>query len=157
MERVNMKKIREKRKKVIEEHGFSIEYAGNVYGVEGMDQTFPSIHTYGLVENFNHLNLELVLPVEPKMAGYVIHQIVDEIKSGATFEAGGFFQLEMLNNIPFTFIEVRSVLTKDKMLRILLPDKESRLPDDEGCNEVYDLQNKLGDVLGVSCHSEFIM
>ena len=74
--------LEQKQKELIEKYGFVIH---NVFPSSEYEILW-SHHTHGLKENFNHTDLEIVLPIDPQIVGSVFHGMVDLIKDGESFE-----------------------------------------------------------------------
>ncbi len=99
---------------LIAKFGFYIDY------VTGED--YVNIHTHGL-DNFNHLDLEIVLPISQDEVACLLHSAVSLIKQGKRFEAGKLYDC---------FFADRKVLMLSsseggrEVLRMCVPDKNGR-------------------------------
>lgn len=129
--------IREKERELLAKYGFVIH---NVFP-SSEEEILWSHHTHGLKENFNHMDLEIVLPVNPNIAGAVIHGMVELIKEGESFEN------KLISDKVIRDYDVQLVKTKEgkrEVLRIILPDKNGKFPSDEDCEDIY--KNQLDDL-----------
>lgn len=119
--------------------------------------TGVDIHTHGLMENFNHKDLECILPVEcyeedlkcimgdnditrafVHSIYVVMEKVVERIKKGEKFKAGKCY-----NNIngELRIRMLSSVGTDGRdLLRIILPDLEDKLHKSLMMNEDYKKQ-----------------
>ena len=77
----DMISIEKKHDELIKKYGFVIH---NVFP-NSPDEGSVSHHTHGLKENFNHMDLEIALPIHPQIAGSVFHSMVHSIKNGESF------------------------------------------------------------------------
>ncbi|WCF11554.1 DUF4262 domain-containing protein (plasmid) [Paenibacillus thiaminolyticus] len=115
----------------IEKYGFYIHI------VPGTTQC--NYHTHGLVESFEHRDLQIVLPIDPQLAGALFHSIVNEIKNGKKFEEGvDYFGLVADPKMPTAFKKVKE--TGRTVLRMLIPDRNGVLPGREGCDPAFATQ-----------------
>ncbi|MDF2879985.1 MAG: hypothetical protein K0R54_542 [Clostridiaceae bacterium] len=95
-------------------------------------------HTHGLNE-YDVLELELNLPLEPKQATQFINLIGLEIVNGKKFNDGDFDQT--IFSCKIAFKEVTGIQGNgEENLRIIFPDKNFKFPWEEGCNEPYKSQ-----------------
>ena len=136
----NMKEFKEFREKEIElinKYGFVIH---NVFpGSE--DEILWSHHTHGVKESFNHMDLEIVLPINPNIASSVLHGMVESIKEGESFEDKTISD-RVIRNYNVQLVKVTD--GKRDLLRVILPDENGRFPSDDDCAEVY--KNQLDDL-----------
>lgn len=123
---------------LIEKYGFVIH---NVFPSSD-DEILWSHHTHGLKENFNHIDLEIVLPINPNIVGGVFHGMVEQIKEGESFEN------KLISDRVIQGYDVQLVKVNDghrELLRIILPDVNGKFPADKDCADVY--KNQLDDIL----------
>lgn len=81
----------------------------------GMD-----LHTHGLLENYNHPDLQLVLPLDRKLMNSIIRTCVDMVKDGTKFEPGKPYS-KIVKGMDVGFAEA---VEDDRMvLRLIFPDK----------------------------------
>ena len=108
---------------------------------DSKDEILWSHHTHGLKENFNHTDLEIVLPVAPNIAGSIFHGMVDLIKNGESFE-NKLVSDKVIVNYDVQLVKVSD--GKRELLRIVLPDEMGRFPGDKDCSDIY--INQLDDL-----------
>lgn len=137
MKKNKFDEIREREKELLSKYGFIIH---NVFP-SSEDEILWSHHTHGLKENFNHIDLEIVLPVNPNIAGSVIHGMVELIKEGESFEN------KLVSDKVIKDYDVQLIKTTEgnrEVLRIVLPDINGKFPSDEDCEDIY--KNQLDDL-----------
>ena len=130
--------LRKQHKELMDKYGFVIH---NVFPSSD-EEILWSHHTHGLKENFNHMDLEIVLPIHPEMAGGLIHGMVEQIKNGESFE-DKLVSDRVIQNYNVQLVKVNS--ENRELLRIVLPDANGNFPSDEDCEDVY--KNQLDDIL----------
>jgi hypothetical protein len=103
---------------------------------------FINAHTHGLMDNFNHLDFQLVAPLPPQSMHSILGNIVNRVKSGERFESG-----EMVSEIIRDF-EIKLVKYTEhdrEVLRIILPDKHGELEYEKMVGPLklqYELENE---------------
>ena len=115
-------------REMINEHGFIIHY------VFGYDFPLANCHTHGLLENYGHLELQIVLAVPKEAIHGILWNLVDKIKQGKKFKDGDLIE-DIIENLPLKAMEVRK--PNESLLRILLPDPNGKFPDDKNCDPYY--------------------
>lgn len=125
--------IIEMQARMMEEYGFIIH---SVFPTDENDASY-SHHTHGLKENFNHMDLEIALPLPQQLAGQIIHSMVDQIKEGASFE-DKLTSDKVIMNYDVHLVRVNE--DGREVLRVILPDPEGRFPFDEDCRDIYNRQ-----------------
>lgn len=126
----NFKKLKKQEKEMMDKYGWVVHFVFP----SSEEDFFANYHTHGLKENFNHLDLQFVLPMERSLIHSLFHDIVDNIKDGVNYQEG-----KRYNNIIQRF-DVKFKKFKDgerQVLRLLLPDENGKLPDEKGCNPTY--------------------
>ena len=132
-----MKEFREKEIELINKYGFIIH---NVFP-DSEDEMLWSHHTHGVKESFNHMDLEIVLPINPNIANSVLHGMVESIKEGESFEDKTISD-RVIRDYNVQLVKVTD--GKRDLLRVILPDENGRFPSDDDCAEVY--KNQLDDL-----------
>jgi hypothetical protein len=89
-------------------------------------------HTHGLVESFNHLDVQIVLSIPNDIAMYILHSFVALLKKGDRFRDGDIVKGILANDYDIKLWQ--TVETGRPVLRMLLPDKSGRFPDDSDCS-----------------------
>jgi len=89
--------------------------------------TRVNYHTHGL-PNYDHMDLQIVLPLAPKSAMNIFHILADLIKEGLKIEAGTTFQGPF--QMPLSF--QRAIEADDhEVLRVIIPDKNGAIEADK--------------------------
>lgn len=88
-----------------------------------------NIHTRGLVENYNHIELQIVAPFNQNIANMLIKTCVDNIKTGKRYNEGDIVYNEICDKLNVTFVnrETQSHGQILKVLRIIFPDKMGQI------------------------------
>ena len=123
-----MQELRKWENDCVEKYGYYVHYVNSGELID--------VHTHGLVETHNHIDLQIVLPIDPKISHSVISSAVSKIEKGETFEDGQIAE-GIIKNFPVKFIEAEE--SGRKVLRIILPDPEGKIEQDE-INEKYAIQ-----------------
>lgn len=133
----NLKDTLNKQQDMMEKYGFVIH---NVFP-DSEKEILWSHHTHGLKENFNHTDLEIVLPISPQLAGSLLHGMVEQIKEGKSFE-NKLISSEVIENFDVQLF--RTTENDREVIRVILPDANGKFPGDQDCSEVY--KNQLDDI-----------
>jgi len=89
--------------------------------------TRVNYHTHGLT-NYDHMDLQIVLPLNPKDAMGIFRILADLIKIGTKIEAGTTFQGPF--QMPLSF--QRAIEADDhEVLRVIIPDKDGKIEQQE--------------------------
>jgi hypothetical protein len=117
------KEYREFEEKMVKKYRFVIHAICN--------SEFPygsNFHTHFLVENFNHPDLQICLPVPDDNVIHTIHDIfhktVNEIKKGKKFKSGDIVP-DIIENYHVLFIN--AIESRRTILRIIFPDENGNL------------------------------
>ena len=97
-----------------------------------------NIHTHGLLENYNHLEIQICLPIHPELAFSILNEVAYKVKGGKVFCENTRYS-EVLQNL-----DVLMVKAKDEgvdILRLIIPDKDGNL-DKEKLTGDYQMQYK---------------
>lgn len=118
-----IKKLEERERKNIKEFGW---YAHIVMDDSNCPYNY-NIHTHGMRENFNHPDLQMCVPIDPKIAHIVICNIIKQIKNGVKYKIGEPIIDDKIveKDFPFLFVEAREC-NRD-VLRIIISDKYKNL------------------------------
>lgn len=120
---------------MIEKYGFYSHYVFETY--ENELNGLANIHTHGLKESFNHMDLQIVLPLEPQTVNGLLHTIVNNIKEGKVYKSGKLYD-DVIENYCVMFKKFKE---HDRdVLRLLLPDKDGFFPKDKECADMYKRQ-----------------
>lgn len=124
--------LMDKQKSDMEKYGWVVHYVHATAPGEAF-----SYHTHGVLESFGHPDLEITLPLEPKMVHPIICDMVEQIKEGRKFEAGNKYDKVLRGFM------VKAIVASDEgrpLIRILLPDPKGRFPGDKKCDSTYEKQ-----------------
>lgn len=124
--------MKRKKEKIKKEVGFVINY------IFGYENGMINAHTEGLKENYDHKELQIVLPLAQEVVSGIITGIVkDVISQGLELEGNEEMIGETFN------IEVKNVVQDGvEMLRIMFSDEKGLMPDDEGVGDIYKQQKE---------------
>jgi len=123
----------------INEYGF---YAHYVYETEGNREFngLANLHTHGLKESFNHMDLQLVIPINMQTASGLFHTVAKNIKKGKTYQAGKLYD-DVIRNY---FVKFENFTDKGRpVLRMILPDEKGFFPGDRECSGIYRRQTEV--------------
>lgn len=93
-------------------------------------------HTHGL-EKYGHLELGIVIALGEQVSCMMLNSLGERIRNGEKFEEG--IRTDILKN------EMRTRIVKEKfgdkeILILVFPDQNGLLPEDEGCEEIFNKQ-----------------
>lgn len=95
------------------------------------------VHTHGLSSSFGHKDLQVVLPLEPKLIYSIFSNIVSDIKEGAIYRSN-IRNPKVLNGYDVVLKEFDD--NDRTVLRVILPDPNGLFPDEKGCIHPYNKQ-----------------
>lgn len=126
-ERLNA--LNKKTDKLLNEHGWFFHYVPLENGI-------ANIHTHGLLENFNHQDIQIVLMLSQDVAQGVLNTLVDNIKGGYEYKAG-----KHSNVLQGFDVECKEFAEGGRtVVRVALPDPRGHFPGDDGCSAPYNSQ-----------------
>jgi uncharacterized protein DUF4262 len=118
--RSSLDALASKQEKMLKEYGWVAHFVSG-------DNEFPNgtnYHTHGLDASFNHLDLQICLPIRPEVAHSFFEAAVNNIKNGAIYEPGIEYDKILDGGFKVKFIEV---LHGDrKLLRMVIPDEHGK-------------------------------
>ena len=82
-------------------------------------------HTHGISDTWNHLDFQVVLPIEMEIVHGIFARFVDKIKDGERFEDGDVVKEIIGNDMPVKLIAAAE--GDRNVLRIILPDATGNL------------------------------
>lgn len=95
-----------------------------------IEESFPEYvcdaHTHGM-NKYNHLEFQVVLDYGPQETGRLLNTMGDRVRDGESFKDGDEIKGLYLDCSVF-LKEVRDA-SNNKVLRLIIPDKENRLPE----------------------------
>lgn len=126
-----------KEQEMLEEHGWLVHF---VFESNGELNGLANCHTHGLLENFGHKDLQIVLPISPENAHPLLSGIVSQIKEGRVFEPD-IATSKVISNFDVFFKEFEE--NERTVLRLILPDPNGKYPSDEDCEDPYNRQFEI--------------
>ncbi len=94
---------------------------------------YVNYHTHGLFITKKHLDLQIVLSLEQKLAHGIFWTFVQHINAGETFEPNRFVS-GIVKDYPLKLILAEE--TNREVIRIILPDPQGRFVE-QGCDPVF--------------------
>ena len=110
---------------MIEQYGFYIHY------VPDTENEYVDCHTHGLTQSFDHPELQIVLSIPAAVVVSIMHDIVDMIRDGRKLEDGDLLD-KIIESSPVLLAKMKDKDAQE-YFRIVLPDKNWKLPTDESC------------------------
>lgn len=112
----------------------------HLVGGDDCSPTGFNYHTHGFVESFDHLDIQIVLPMPQDLCHSVANTVVKNIKKkGQKYSPGKLYDNIMKGyNVEFQY----ATECGRRVLRLLLPDKNGKSKDSE--TEQYRLQWNKG-------------
>lgn len=112
-----MEQLHEQQDRMMGQYGFYCHY---VFGSPD-EPNKVNIHTHGVLESFQHPDLQMVLPLPQKVALNIFHNIVDRIKEGEVFIPNSIVY-GVIKTLPVKFMAAQE--GDRDVLRIIFPDKQ---------------------------------
>jgi hypothetical protein len=109
--------LKEKEKEWLKKPGWFAHMVGDV-----------NYHTHGLDLTQNHINIEVVLPIDPNLIHDLITSAIDLIKKGKKFESGKDYA-RVIKKLKVRFVKSRE--GDRDVLRMIIPDKNGNLDKDK--------------------------
>lgn len=91
-------------------------------------------HTHGL-DDYDSLELEINLNIEPKLAKYILNDIGLKIKDG--LRLSDHYVLTEVVTIPLVVRRTKAVHSDTMVYRIIIPDHNHNNPWDRNCDAFY--------------------
>jgi len=116
-----MERVKKLQEDGLAKYGFYIHY------VPG-DENFPfkmNIHTHGVMESYKHLDIQICFPIDASIANSLLHEAVNKIKNGQTFEPGVEYGEIIGGGLKVKFAYAWD-LGSHAVLRMILPDKNGK-------------------------------
>lgn len=110
--------------KMMQEHGWFAHYVA--------DHTMPTginFHTHGLVESCGHLDLQIVFPIDSRLAHMLFSDAIKLVKAGLVIEPGKEISGIISNKYKTLFILATE--NERQVLRMIIPDKDGHLAENE--------------------------
>lgn len=113
---LNPEKAEKQEKVWMEENGW---FSHVIEGDPGSPTTF-NLHTHGLPHTYKHLDLQIVYPLDPKLAQNIIGTATEMIKKGTVFEEDKEYD-GLIKGFKVKFKKVTE--GGRDVMRMILPDK----------------------------------
>lgn len=120
-------------KEMLEEYGWYMD----VIFAEDYDEIHANYHTHGVQENFNHIDFQLVLNMDPEVANQIFFDLINDVSNGKRFVEGKEYS-GIIEGFNIAFKEYKEM--GRSILRVLLPDENGILPTEQNCQEHYKIQ-----------------
>jgi hypothetical protein len=114
---------------MIAEHGWMAHYVPDIPG------KCINYHTHGMRENYNHMDFQVVFPLDPKLIHTLIAQLHEIVKNGGVIPVETRYD-KVLGGGFDVYFQVFQEAGRN-VLRMILPDKNNMLPCDKGCDPEY--------------------
>lgn len=127
--------VKRQEEELMQKHGWIIH---SVFETEKNEFSgMANTHTHGLSKTFSHPDFQMVLPIDPKITQQLFNILVELVKNGETFEEGKDYE-NVIENFSVQFKEFRE--DNRKVLRMILPDENGKMPNDIECDALYKKQ-----------------
>lgn len=120
-------------KEMLEEYGWYMD----VIFAEEYDEIHANYHTHGVQENFNHMDFQIILNMDPEVANQIFFDLVNDVSNGERFVEGKEYS-GIIEGFNIAFKEYKEM--GRSILRVLLPDENGILPTEQTCHEDYKIQ-----------------
>lgn len=125
------KVLDKKMDKALQEQGWIM------HAVFSEDGIHANNHTHGLYENYDHLDLQATLNIDPKIIHAIFSTMIEAIKNGFTYNDGEKYE-KIIHNFPVE-CKLFQECGRD-VLRVIFPDPNGLFPSDSDCDEMYKSQ-----------------
>ena len=112
-----------------------------IHGVCGGE--FVNFHTHGL-ERYGHKDFQMVLPYPHHELCRILNTFGDQVRDGKRFQDGDCIQ-GIYEDCEVQIREFEE--TGRTVLRVIVPDKNNRFPEEAGCEYPYTIQTMPTDFL----------
>lgn len=113
----------------MEQHGFVVHLV-----LPSEESGWANYHTHGLDISRNHLDFQIVLPIQPETAHAIFWSLTRRIDAGEVFHDN-----ELIDDVIQAY-PIKLLKTKEfdrEIFRILLPDANGLFADDNECDLLY--------------------
>ena len=118
---------------MLEEYGWYMD----IVPAEEYDDVHANYHTHGVQDNYNHMDFQIVLDMDPEIAHQIFVELIIEVSNGKSFIEGKEYP-DIIEEFNVAFKQYKE-MGRD-VLRVLLPDRNGILPTEEICEEYYKIQ-----------------
>lgn len=102
------------------EHGWIVHFVDG----DNSSPTGVNVHTHGLMENYDHPDFQIVIPIPPQIIHPILEGLVDRVKEGERFVADELVD-EVLHGYQVKMVEAAEC--GRTVLRVILPDQKGNL------------------------------
>lgn len=125
-------KVLREQQEMMDEHKWMCHYVMPEKGEE-----YINLHTHGLLENFNHRDFQIVIPVDQGTGHSILSDLVERVKRGERIQVDKKYS-DVIQDFDVYFSLQKEM---DRyVLRMILPDPNGKFPEDEGCDPFYQKQ-----------------
>lgn len=96
------------------------------------------IHTHGLVEKYNHPDLQIAFPLPPQIAHQLLHNTVKRIEKGEKFEIGEDYSEIAGQGYKVRFVQ--AIESDRVVLRMIIPPANGELDRHKMNSELFEKQ-----------------
>lgn len=94
-------------------------------------------HTHGM-DRYGQTEFQVILNSGLEIGGYILNEFGFRVRAGERFQSGDFVE-GILTDCPVRLVEMGDT-AGDPVLRVIIPDRAYRWPEDERCESPYILQ-----------------
>jgi hypothetical protein len=123
--------LKAKEVEMTEKYGFFSHY------VSDPNCKYVNYHTHGFRKTWEHDDLQIVIPLPPNIANNLFWTFADRVKAGERFAAGA--RVDKIVHGHQVILKKAKEGDRD-VLRIILPDKNGRFPEDPGVDHYFGKQ-----------------
>jgi hypothetical protein len=119
---------------ILKKYGWVAHYVADMPG-KAIDY-----HTHGIREGHNHMDFQVVYPLDPKLIHQMIHGLYATVKAGGVIPVETRYS-EVLQGYDVYFKVYQQ--SGRNVLRMILPDKKNLFPFDDGCDPNFLFQMEV--------------
>ena len=131
--------IKKQHDELMKKNGFVVHYT---FPGEDSEETNCDYHTHGIKESFGHMDLQIVLPIDPNIVAPIINSMVSLIKEGERYD-DKLISDKVIRGYDVQLVKVN--VRDRELLRVIIPDENGKFPSDKDCAEGY--RDQLIDVV----------
>ena len=102
------------------------------------EKEFPlnNVHTEGM-NRYQHPEFQVILKLPPALIHYLLKELMKKVADGKQFQSGDLVE-DLLPHVPIRLDTYQ--MYGPEVLRVIIPDKRGRFPEDEKCDFWFKLQ-----------------
>jgi len=111
----------------------------SVFQTPDLPDYIQNNHTHGLPEHYGHLDFQMLINLGPKEISRLLNTIAFRVQDGECFQPG-----DMIKGL-YEDCDIRLDLFRETdrdVLRLIIPDKHNRFPEDPQCEAPYKNQTQ---------------